>query len=167
MVKYRQQLQPMLMTLLLAGVFEVLPSIKSGVERHLEVEDLGDFKLKMGCEVKRDRKAKSLTISQKGYTIVVCKRLGVNGALERTPYPPSRRLDGHEEDKACTGSVPYREAVGSLMWTALMTRINIASPVREVAKYCEEPKPVHWHAVLSILRYLYSLHRERHLFWRS
>ncbi|CAM9804761.1 unnamed protein product, partial [Discosporangium mesarthrocarpum] len=104
----------------------------------------------------RNRKANTLTISQTGYVNEDCKRFGVQGGPERTPYAPSQRLDRHEEDKACPGGVPYREAVGNLVWAALMTRIDIKSPVREVAMYCEEPKIVHWRVVLSILRWLCS-----------
>ena len=49
---------------------------------------------------------------------------------------------------------PYREAVGALMWTATMTRPDIACAVRAVARFCENPGPAHKKAVMKILQYL-------------
>ena len=49
---------------------------------------------------------------------------------------------------------PYREAVGSLIWLANMTRPDIAISVRAVARLTNHPGVEHWKAVLRILRYL-------------
>ena len=49
---------------------------------------------------------------------------------------------------------PYREAVGALMWTATMTRPDIACAVRAVARFYENSGPAHKKAVMKILRYL-------------
>ena len=49
---------------------------------------------------------------------------------------------------------PYREAVEALMWTATMTRPDIACAVRAVARSCENPGPAHKKAVMKILQYL-------------
>ncbi|CAN0007191.1 unnamed protein product, partial [Ascophyllum nodosum] len=49
---------------------------------------------------------------------------------------------------------PYREAVGALMWTATMTRPDIACAVRAVARFCENPGPTHKKAVMKIFQYL-------------
>ena len=40
------------------------------------------------------------------------------------------------------------------MWTATMTRQDIACAVRAVARFCENPGPAHKKAVMKILRYL-------------
>ncbi|CAN0502158.1 unnamed protein product, partial [Discosporangium mesarthrocarpum] len=116
--------------LLIAGVLELLPVIKSGIQKYFEIEDLGDMKYYMGCEVHRNRAARTLTVSETGYVKEICKRFNVKVTQELTPYVPSRRLDGHGEDEACAANTPYTEAVGSLMWASLMTRIDIASTVR-------------------------------------
>ena len=49
---------------------------------------------------------------------------------------------------------PYRKAVGALMWTATMTRPDIACAVRAVARFCENPGPAHKKAVMKIFQYL-------------
>ena len=50
--------------------------------------------------------------------------------------------------------IPYRETVGGLLWASLMTRPDITSAVRTVAKFCDSPGPEHWKAVVKILQYL-------------
>ena len=49
---------------------------------------------------------------------------------------------------------PYREAVGALMWTATMTRPDIACAARAVARSCKNPGPAHKQAVMKIFQYL-------------
>ena len=58
------------------------------------------------------------------------------------------------EEKEEMRKFPYREAVGALMWTATMTRPDIACAVRAVARFCENPGPTHKKAVMKILQYL-------------
>ncbi|CAM9917866.1 unnamed protein product [Choristocarpus tenellus] len=40
------------------------------------------------------------------------------------------------------------------MWASVMTRLDISSAVREVAKYSSNPKVTHWRAVKCLLAYL-------------
>ena len=50
--------------------------------------------------------------------------------------------------------IPYREAVGSLMYAALGTRPNITFAVQTVSRFSIKPGPAHWEAVKQIFRYL-------------
>jgi hypothetical protein len=58
------------------------------------------------------------------------------------------------EDIAKMKSIPYREAVGSLMYAAMGTRPDIAFATSTVAQFCENPGWVHWEAVKRIYKYL-------------
>jgi hypothetical protein len=58
------------------------------------------------------------------------------------------------EDIAKMKSVPYREAIGSLMYAAMGTRPDIAFATLTVAQFCENPGWVHWEAVKQIYKYL-------------
>src|SRR5271168_4879630 len=51
-------------------------------------------------------------------------------------------------------NVPYREAVGSLMYAAMGTRPDIAFATSTVAQFSENPGWPHWEAVKRIFRYL-------------
>jgi hypothetical protein len=43
--------------------------------------------------------------------------------------------------------VPYREAVGSLLYLATTTRPDIAFAVGQVSQFCQNPGYGHWNAV--------------------
>ncbi len=49
---------------------------------------------------------------------------------------------------------PYREAVGALLYIALMTRPDISYAVGQVSKFCQNPDESHWQAVTQIFAYL-------------
>jgi hypothetical protein len=64
-------------------------------------------------------------------------------------------------------TVPYRNAVGSLLFVAMGTRPDIANAVREVGRFVSNPRWPHWLAVQRIFRYLQGtkdlgLHYRRH-----
>ena len=51
------------------------------------------------------------------------------------------------QDYSFIENVPYREAVGSLLYLVTISRPDIAYAVSQVAKFCEKPGKVHWNAV--------------------
>jgi hypothetical protein len=51
-------------------------------------------------------------------------------------------------------AVPYREAVGSLMYLMVGTRPDIAYSVSVASRYLSNPGPKHWLGVKRIMRYL-------------
>ncbi|CAN0470655.1 unnamed protein product, partial [Discosporangium mesarthrocarpum] len=138
---------------MVAGIRDSAEEVRRKIEARFSISDLGDLQLYMGCTVSRDRAARTITVDQTVYVKSVCKRYNYH-AVGEVPHVPYRRLAGQQETAYVGVDIPYREAVGSLMWAAVMTRLDIANAVREVAKYCNSPKKVHWRAVLSIIAYL-------------
>ncbi|XP_055904350.1 uncharacterized protein LOC129940122 [Eupeodes corollae] len=60
----------------------------------------------------------------------------------------------NEEDRVKMQDIPYREAVGSLLYASQGTRPDIAHAVGVVSKYLSNPGHAHWKAVKRIMRYL-------------
>ena len=50
--------------------------------------------------------------------------------------------------------IPYREAVGSLIYAALGTRPDIAFAIQTVSHFSTKPGPAHWEAIKRIFCYL-------------
>nr|GEW19632.1 retrovirus-related Pol polyprotein from transposon TNT 1-94 [Tanacetum cinerariifolium] len=76
-----------------------------------------------------------------------------------TPLESHFKLSSHEclkskEDKEDMSRVPYSSAVGSLMYTMVCTRLDLAHAVSVVSRYMHNPGKVHWEVVKCILRYL-------------
>ena len=53
-----------------------------------------------------------------------------------------------------SGTWPYREAIGALLWLVGWSRLEIANAVRVGARHSNDPTERHWQAVLQIIKYL-------------
>ncbi|CAN0024032.1 unnamed protein product, partial [Choristocarpus tenellus] len=138
-----------------AGKIDVLIWVRSRIKEQFSMEDFGDLEYYLGCEISRDRTTQTVTISQTRYIKSVCQKFAMDGAKKRSvPHDFSRTQDKSENHPSVDTNTPYREAVGSLMWASVMTRVDIANAVRVVAKYSSNPKVTHWRAVKCILAYL-------------
>ena len=94
--------------------------------------------------------------TQTHYIIRILKKFNLNEA-----NPVSVPADVHqnltlieENNSEKTVNFPYREAVGSLMFLAMVTRPDIAFSVGVVSRHCEKPTKIHWNAVKRIFKYL-------------
>ena len=75
------------------------------------------------------------------------------------PMDPGIRLTTEmsptsEEEKNDMANVPYREAVGCLLYLSITCRPDISFAVSQVAKFCQKPGRAHWNAVKKIIAYL-------------
>ena len=106
----------------------------------------------VGMEIVRDRKAKTITISQSGYIARVLERFGLSDSKSVvSPIDPAVKLVVDSKDVM---ECPYREAIGSLNFISQVTRPDITYAVNTLARFCTSPKAVHWHAVKRIMRFL-------------
>ena len=62
------------------------------------------------------------------------------------PMDPHEKLEFFEEAKALNRKVPYKEAIGSLMFLGMVTRPDIAFAVGVLSRHAENPKKAHWNA---------------------
>ena len=107
-------------------------------------------------EPERNRKARELKLDQHLYVESMVKRFDVKKATKipaASGVPTLSKADElwNPEKKGELRKFPYREAVGALMWTATMTRPDIACAVRAVAGF---PGPAHKKVVMKVLQYL-------------
>ena len=108
----------------------------------------------------RDRKNRTLTLSQADYVEKVLQRFSMeNAKAVSTPLPGHLKLTKEmcpktqeEEDKM--SKVPYASIVGSLMYAMVCTRLDIAHAMGVVSRFMSHPRIEHWHVVKWILRYL-------------
>jgi hypothetical protein len=57
---------------------------------------------------------------------------------------------GHEE-KNMMLNIPYREAVGSILYAAITVRHEIAFIAGKIARFCENPGPIHCKAEKRVI----------------
>jgi hypothetical protein len=77
----------------------------------------------------------------------------------KVPIPVGAKLSAdqcpktHEEEEDMS-RVPYASAVGSLIYTMVCTRPDIAHAVGVLSRYMSKPGKEHWTAVKRVFRYL-------------
>ena len=116
---------------------------------------VGDASKFVGMQIDRDRGQKTLLISQGEYTQNLLVKFGMSRAKPvAVPADPQTILHPVVCDEECVTNVPYREAVGSLMYLAVTTRPDISFAVNAVSKFLNKHNRVHWQAVKRIMSYL-------------
>lgn len=64
-------------------------------------------------------------------------------------------------DIAKMKNIPYCEAVGSLMYASMGTRLDITFAISTVAQFLKNPGAAHWEAVKCIFQYLKGIKNMR------
>ena len=58
-----------------------------------------------------------------------------------------------DKEKVAMSKIPYKEAIGLLMWAAVATQPDIAFAVSLLSQFLKNPGEVHWKAVKRVIRY--------------
>jgi transposase InsO family protein len=143
-----------------AKLMSQIDELKVMICKHVEITDLGALHWLLGIEVTRNRDAHTISLSQRSYVDSIIRRFNFEDLKPvSNPMEPSTRL--HSGQSPSTGAeyaamrhIPYREAVGSLMYASLGTRPDISYAVTTVSRFSSNPGPAHWDAVRRIYRYL-------------
>lgn len=139
---------------------ELIDKFMKEMDNHYKLTDTGPANWLLGIKITCDFANKTISLSQHAYIDAIITKYNFDDLKPlATPIDPSVPLSKSQspnklEDIAKMKNVPYREAVGSLMYAAMGTRPDIAFATSMVAQFCENPGWVHWEAVKRIFRYL-------------
>ncbi|CAH1109761.1 unnamed protein product [Psylliodes chrysocephalus] len=129
----------------------VLEEMKKTFE--MTVSEAGYY---VGLNIVRNKDG-SIFIHQSNYIRKIIKRFNLETANPvAIPADPNANLTICDDDSFPLEEVPYREAVGSLMFTAVVSRPDIMYAVGVVSRYVTNYSTIHWNAVKRIIRYLKS-----------
>jgi hypothetical protein len=137
----------------------VLDSTVKELATHFKLHDLGPTTYLLGIKIERDRPNRHIYLSQRQYIIDMLERYGLsNSNPVSTPMDPGTKLSvsmapQNNDDVAFMKSVPYINAVGSLMYLAITSHPDIAYSVGVLARFNSNPGPLHWKAAKHLLRY--------------
>jgi hypothetical protein len=101
----------------------------------------------LGMVIKRNRKHKSLFISQNKHLINILKRFNMFDCK-----PTSIPLE--PKDIEAMKDVPYSTAIGCLIHAMTTTRIDLAYSNGQVNKFMANLGSVHWSAIKRIMKYI-------------
>jgi len=141
--------------------------IKEKYKQTFKIKELGSVEWLLGMKIerkqvfnsKRNKQLQVLSISQEQYFDKVLKKFKMDDSKPSSTPESLEKLTledapASEEEKKIMTNLPYRSAVGSLMYGALGTRPDITHAVNEVSRYLSNPGQKHWQAVKRIMRYI-------------
>ena len=137
-----------------------IQNIKFLLIKEYEMKDLGATSKILGMEILRDRGARTISLSQKGYIEKILSRFNMKDSTPvSTPLAAHFKLSSRlcpniGADKAFMSKFPYTSAVGSLMYAMICTRPDLSHAVSVVSKYMANLGKEHWKVVQWIFRYL-------------
>ena len=74
--------------------------------------------------------------------------------VDKTKQSPTASFRLNSAGEPLSPNAPYREAVGGLLWAAIMTRPEIMYSVLQLAQFSSNPKTHHWGGIEQVLMYL-------------
>jgi hypothetical protein len=143
--------------LLIAGPdLEEINQLKKSLTKRFEMTDLGECSFYLGMEIKRDRRNKTIWLSQKGYLSKVLADFKMKDSKPAaTPMDVSKLPAATEQDHSSEGDKHwYSSAIGSLMYLMLSTRPDIAFAVSCLSRFMAKPTSAHMTAVKRVFQYL-------------
>ena len=139
---------------------ELLESTKRALSERFEMTDLGELEYFLGMEIKNDRDAGKVTVRQTKFLKSLLSKFGMQDSKPvKTPQDPGLKLTKSMCETGCKHddtmkNVPYRSAVGGLMYLMVATRPDLAAAVGALSQFASDPCPTHWQALKRVLRYL-------------
>lgn len=111
----------------------------------------------VGFQVHQNPITHTIHINQARYISDIIPRFNLDKVnIVSTPadtHMPLQETLG-DDDLTLSSSIPYREAVGCMMYAMVLTRPDIAFAVSHVAKFTSNPRTSHWTVVKQIFRNL-------------
>ena len=131
-----------------------LDAVHAHLTSLFELQDVGEPNMIVGINITRDPTTGAIKISQERYILDIVARYGMGDcAPVYTPAVYGLKLCADDGSGELELSVPYREAVGALMYAAVCTRPDVAFIVNRLARYVNKPMQTHWSVLKRVLAY--------------
>jgi len=127
---------------------------------NFDMNDLELVRKILGMTIERDKSKSTLKIHQHDYLIKAVQRFGMHNykivgvplaghfALSKSQCPTSNSELVKMED------IPYANAIGTIMYSMISTRSDLAYSISLLSRYMSNPRKPHWDALKYMLRYI-------------
>lgn len=134
--------------------------LKSVLTSNFNMKDLGNASNVLGIRIEYDKRRGTINLDQQKYAELVLRRFNMFDCDPvKLPSDPNQKLTremspSSENEIKQMGTIPYQEAVGSILYLAQCTRPDISFAITNVSQFNKNPGLAHWRAVKRILRYI-------------
>jgi Reverse transcriptase (RNA-dependent DNA polymerase) len=139
---------------------EAIQRVKNELKQRFKIHDQGPTSFILGVKLERDRKNRTISLSQPAYVKSILELYRMQDCNPAsTPMADKAKLSKSMspvsvEDKKEMAKIPYREALGKLLYLSIATRPDISYAVGVLCRFNDNPGREHWTALKRILRYL-------------
>ena len=141
---------------------DLLKHVSRSIAKEFKVSSMGGFDTYLGIKIERDFDAQLIFISQEAYIEQIGLKYQITGdTMTQTPLEANFYVDSELElasmtdhDREVVGKFPYRQIVGSLLYVAVCTRIDISHAVSFLSRYLDIPTPSLCKASKRVVKYL-------------
>jgi transposase InsO family protein len=148
--------------LLIGSSLAEVKQLKTDLSARFEMTDLGEAEYVLGLQLTRNRRARTLSLSQSDYIRRLLERYGMSECNKApTPLPTGLRLSKKDcpavkpaEPLLVDGKHTYASVVGAIMYAMLGTRPDLAFAIGLLTRFNSNPGPHHIGALKRVLRYL-------------
>ena len=124
-------------------------------EKEFELKANDHVDVYLGNHIVQDREKGTITVSQEHYVKACLEKFGL-AQCNGSDTPMTERLSAKDQPATVDpkNQERYRGMVGSLLYLASWTRIDIAMAVSELSRFVSNPGEVHLEAAKRVFRYL-------------
>ena len=139
--------------LLASNNMSEIMKLKEQFNHRVEMKDLGEARICLGLEIRRNREAHTLHLGQAQYAAKFLERYGIH---ESRPVatPMECQLSAQDVNGDWFDATLYRQAIGSLMYLMVGTRPDIIYALGQLSQYVQCPTEALWNGVKRVLRYV-------------
>ena len=128
----------------------------AGIKAKYELHELGEVNSFLGIRVIRDRAKKKVWLTHDQYIEKIANKFGVadSATFPSIPLPGTELVKN--PDQATKARIKFfQELVGSILYTAIMIRVDVAFAAAKLSQFLTNPSEEHITAALQVIRYLY------------
>jgi hypothetical protein len=134
--------------------------VKQQLSERFKMVDFGEVSKVLGIQIRRNKVEGTLTMCQEEYVDGIMSKFSMdNCGVSSTPLSTSTKFSEamcptSEQEREIMSGVPYRAAIGSLMYLMVSTRPDLAAAVGLLSRFLNNPGEQHWIGVKKVFKYL-------------
>ena len=134
--------------------------LMSSLMAKYRIEDHGAAEWFLGVRIIRDRAARTITLAHDAYIDKLATKFEVaeKGAFASVPLP-AEELRKHDGEASKQEIKAFQERVGSILYTAIMIRPDVAYAASQLSHHLTNPGAAHFKAAAQVIAYLYRTKR--------
>lgn len=137
-----------------------ISELKSMLNTNFDMKNLGPARKILGMTTERERSKSSLKIHQHDFLVKAVQRFGMHNykavgvplaghfALSKSQCPTTN------SELVKMENIPYANAIGTVMYSMISTRPDLAYSISLLSRYMSNPGKTHWDALKYMLRYI-------------